>query len=328
MSFIDSLKSKLEHAGFLPKIVYAEGWDKDIFESAKYLKSKHIVEPILIFRNKAEVFSDIGDIKYVVIESMDLSKYENFLYEVRKAKGLTLDQAKELVKHPNYLASLMVKLNEADGEICGIQYATKDTLKPALQIIRTSKDAKLVTSAFVLEKGEERYIFGDCAININPTGEQLANITLMIGKFAKEIVGFDNLKIAMLSYSTAGSGAGESVDKVRQAYELTQTCPLSKEFEIFGEIQFDASFVPNVMHRKAKDLKWNTNAKIYIFPNIDAGNIGYKIAQRMGGFSATGPVLIGLDLPVNDLSRGASCQDVINLSYITGYQAFVRKNSK
>lgn len=326
MSFVDSLKTKLEQCSNKPRIVYAEGWDANIFEAAKQLKQSNIIIPVLIFRTRNEVFNDINGIEYVVIDEMDLSKYENFLYDLRKAKGLTIDQAKTLVRQPNYLASLMVKLQEVDGEICGIQYSTKDTLKPALQIIKTAPGAKLVTSAFVLEKGEDRYIFGDCAINIYPDAEQLANITLMISQFAKDVVGFENLKVAMLSYSTDGSGAGESVDKVKKAFELVQSDPASKQFEIHGEMQFDASFVPAVMKKKAKNLNWDTNAKIYIFPNIDAGNIGYKIAQRMGGYEAIGPTLIGLDLPVNDLSRGASTNDVVKLSYITGYQAVVRKS--
>lgn len=326
MSFTDKLKQKLEQSSTKPTIVYAEGWDTNIYEAAKELKASNLVNPLLIFRTRSEVYSDINNIKYVVIDEMDLTKYENFLFDLRKAKGLTIEDAKKLVRQPNYLASLMVKLNEADGEICGIQYSTKDTLKPALQIIKTAPGAKLVTSAFVLEKGNDAYVFGDCAINIYPDAEQLANITLMISKFAKEIAGFTNLKVAMLSYSTTGSGAGESVDKVKKAYEIVQSSPESKDYEIFGEIQFDASFVPAVMHKKAKTLSWDTNAKVYIFPNIDAGNIGYKIAQRMGGYEAIGPTLIGLDLPVNDLSRGASKDDVVKLSYITGYQALVRKN--
>lgn len=325
MSFTDTLKQKLVNNQYKPTIVYAEGWDQSIYDAAKQLKANNIVRPILIFRTETEVFSGI-DLDYVVIEKMDLTKYATFLYECRKAKGMTEDQAKQLAKQPNYLASLMVKMGEADGEICGIQYSTKDTLKPALQIIKTAPEAKLVCSAFVLEKGDDQYIFGDCAINLYPDSTQLANIAKMLGFFAKDIVSMTNLKIALLSYSTAGSGSGESVDKVRGAYELLKNDEEAKAFQIFGEIQFDASFVPQVMHKKAKALNWDTNAKIYVFPNIDAGNIGYKIAQRMGGYDAIGPVLIGLDLPVNDLSRGASTEDVVKLSYITAYQAIIRKS--
>ncbi len=325
MSFIENLRNKIAISSYKPKIVFAEGWDKNIHEAAQQLKETKEVVPFLIFRTRSEVYDDILD-NYIVIDEMDLDKYANVLFELRKAKGLTIDQAKSLVKQPNYLASLMVKMGEADGEICGIQYTTKDTLKPALQILKTAPGAKLVSSAFVMQKGKEQYVFGDCAININPNSEQLADIALGIGKFAKDVVGLTNLKIALLSYSTAGSGAGESVDKVRGAHDILMTLPEAKQFQISPEIQFDASFVPEVMHKKAKNLDWDTNAKIYVFPNIDAGNIGYKIAQRMGGYEAIGPVLIGLAAPVNDLSRGASTSDVVNLAYITGYQALVQRN--
>lgn len=325
MSFIENLRSKIAISPYKPKIVFAEGWDKNIHEAAQQLKETKEIVPFLIFRTRSEVYEDIID-NYIVIDEMDLDKYANVLFELRKAKGLTIDQAKSLVKQPNYLASLMVKMGEADGEICGIQYTTKDTLKPALQILKTAPGAKLVSSAFVMQKDKEQYIFGDCAININPNAEQLADIALGIGKFAKDVVGLTNLKIALLSYSTAGSGAGESVDKVRGAHDILMTLPEAKQFQISPEIQFDASFVPEVMHKKAKNLDWDTNAKIYVFPNIDAGNIGYKIAQRMGGYEAIGPVLIGLAAPVNDLSRGASTSDVVNLAYITGYQVLAQRN--
>jgi len=167
---------------------------------------------------------------------------------------MTLSDAENLVKQPNYLATMLVKLGEADGEICGIQYSTRDTLKPALQIIKTAPGAKLVTSAFLLEKGDERYVMGDSAININPTAEELANITKMIALFARDVMGFDKKKVAMLSYSTAGSGVGESVDKVRQAFEIAKEDPELNDFDVFGEIQFDAAYDQNVMHRKAKEL--------------------------------------------------------------------------
>jgi phosphate acetyltransferase len=191
-----------------------------------------------------------------VIDEADLSKYTNLLFELRKAKGMTIEQAKELVKQPNYLATLIVKANDADGEICGIDYTTKDTLKPALQIIKTAPGAKLVTSAFIMEKNEELYVFGDCAINIYPTSEELANIAKMIALFAHDTAGINPVRAAMLSYSTTGSGAGESVDKVKAAYELIKNDAdlQNKNIQIFGEMQFDAAFVPEVMRKKAKGI--------------------------------------------------------------------------
>jgi phosphate acetyltransferase len=209
----------------------------------------------LIFHNKSEIPNGF-DLPHIVIEEADLTKYINLLFELRKAKGMTLEQAQQLVKQPNYLASLIVKANDADGEICGIDYTTKDTLKPALQIIKTAPGAKLVTSAFIMERGEEIYVFGDCAINIYPNSEELANIAKMIALFAHETAGINNVRAAMLSYSTVGSGAGESVDKVKAAYDLIKDDEELKKqnIQIFGEMQFDAAFAPEVMKKKAKGI--------------------------------------------------------------------------
>jgi phosphate acetyltransferase len=169
---------------------------------------------------------------------------------------MTIEQAQQLVKQPNYLATLIVKANDADGEICGIDYTTKDTLKPALQIIKTAPGAKLVTSAFIMEKNDEVYVFGDCAINIYPTSEELANITKMISLFAHNTANIPDVRTAMLSYSTSGSGAGESVDKVKSAYQLIQNDSELKaqNIQIFGEMQFDAAFNSQVMQKKAKGI--------------------------------------------------------------------------
>jgi phosphate acetyltransferase len=255
MSLIDSLKEKLSRSNIKPRIVYAEGWNPNIQNAAIEVASNNTVVPILIFHKASEIPTGLT-LKHIVIDRDDLSKYANLLFELRKAKGMTLEQSKELVKQPNYLATLMVKSNDADGEICGIDYTTKDTLKPALQIIKTAPGAKLVTSAFVMEKGEEQYVMGDCAINIYPTSEELANITKMISLFAKETVGFGEVRTAMLSYSTVGSGAGESVDKVRAAYDLVKNDEQLKDnnIKVFGEMQFDAAFVPSVMIKKAKGI--------------------------------------------------------------------------
>jgi phosphate acetyltransferase len=210
----------------------------------------------LIFRTKSEI--PVGfDLAHLIIDETDLNKYSHLLYELRKAKGLTIEQAQQLVKQPNYLATLIVKNNDADGEICGIDYTTKDTLKPALQIIKTTPNSKLVTSAFILEKNDELYVFGDCAINLYPTSEELANITKMIALFAHDTAGIIDVRTAMLSYSTVGSGTGESVDKVKAAYELIKNDEelKTKNIQIFGEIQFDAAFVPEVMKKKAKGIQ-------------------------------------------------------------------------
>lgn len=326
MSIIQSLKQKLIASANKPTIVYAEGWNPNIQQAALEVATNNTIKPILIFNKQQEAPTNFS-LNHIVIENADLSKYSDLLFQLRKDKGVTIEQAQALVKQPNYLATMIVKIGEADGEICGIDYTTKDTLKPALQIIKTSPGAKLVTSAFILEKAEQIYVFGDCAININPNPEELANITKMVSLFAKDTAGFNQVRTAMLSYSTSGSGAGESVDKVRAAYALIKNDQdlLAKNINVFGEMQFDAAFDAKVMLKKAAGITWSKTANTFIFPNIDAGNIGYKIAQRMGGFAAIGPTLIGLAKPVNDLSRGASKDDVVGLSYITGCQCLNQK---
>lgn len=321
---INNMKAKILKSGFIPKIVYPEGWNKQIQIAADILQKEGKIDPILLFRTTNEVPNDIK-VKFYVIEEMDLAKYSQKLFELRQAKGMTLDEAKKLVQQPNFLAALMVKMNEADGEICGIEYTTKDTLKPALQIVKTAPGAKLVSSVFIIAKEQDIMIFSDCAININPTSEELANMALMAGKFSKDILEVKKPAIALLSYSTLGSGAGESVDKVKKTMELIGNDSLSSEFDICGEIQFDAAFDNNVRAKKAPNCKWFKHPDVFMFPNIDAGNIGYKIAQRMGGYNAFGPALIGLAAPINDLSRGANSDDVIGLTYLTAVQVIAQK---
>lgn len=326
MSILQAFRQKLLDCPHKPVIVFAEGWNTNIQQATTFLLKEGAIVPFLIFHSKNEVPQDIK-CKYIVIDSTDLSKYANLLFDLRKEKGLTLEQAQGLVKEPNYLASLMVKAGDADGEICGIDYTTKDTLKPALQIIKTAPNSKLVCSAFIMEKEQQIYVFGDCAINLYPNPTELSEIVKAISLFASNVVCFPQVRTAMLSYSTVGSGAGNSVDNVKAAYELVKSNAGfdQTKISVFGEIQFDAAFVPAVMNKKAKGISWKECANTFVFPNLDAGNIGYKIAQRMGGFSAIGPVLIGLAKPVNDLSRGASAQDVIGLAYVTGMQVLGNK---
>lgn len=323
---IKKLIQKIQQSGLTPKIILAEGWSKYVQEAANNLAETQIVKPVLIFRTKSEIPANLNPtIQRIIIETIDLNKYANSLYEIRKNKGMTLDVALKEVQKPNVLAALLVKLNEADGEVCGKEYATKDTLKPALQIIKTSPTEKIVSSAFVMEKDDERLVFADCAININPTSEELVEIAKGAIRFSKEVLMSESTNTALLSYSTLGSGIGESVDKVRKAYEIIKSDASISNVQICGEMQFDAAYVDEVRKQKAPNLGWNTKANIYIFPNLDSGNIGYKIAQRLGGYEAIGPILIGLAKPVNDLSRGASVKEIIDVAIITGAQAISSK---
>lgn len=329
MAIFNELIEHIKKSDKTTSIVFAEGWNKDIVTAAKMIinEVKGKIIPILIFRTSSEIPSNLPkEVKTIVIDKYDLTKYANHIYELRKHKGISEDDAMSLAKKPNFLASTLVSMGEADGEICGIEYTTADTLKAALQIVKPATGVKTVCSSFIMEKGNERLVFGDSSVNIDPTVEQLECIVKSMAGFARDIAGIDDVRIALLSYSTAGSGKGESVDKVRHAYELIK---IDEEFvnknKVFGEIQFDAAYDVNVMKKKAKNLDWNAPANVFVFPNIDAGNIGYKIAQRMGKFEAIGPVVLGLSKPVNDLSRGASASDVANLSYITAVQALKAK---
>lgn len=322
MSLYDEIKNNIHNISKPISIVYPEGWNKDIQTAALTIAEENPnIRPILIFRAKSEIPSDLAKKVQTITLEDDLSKYANYIYEVRKHKELSNADANKLARQPNFLGSAMVACGDADGEICGIEYSTADTLRAALQIVKAKPGTKTVCSGFIMEKGNEKLVFGDSSVNINPNPEELATITKSLGNFAKSIALLNDVRVAMLSYSTAGSGKGESVDKVKEAYELVKK---DKEFiskyDVFGEIQFDAAIDMNVMHKKAKTLNWKEPANVFVFPDINAGNIGYKIAQRLGKYQAIGPVIIGLNKPVNDLSRGARASDVVQLSYITALQ--------
>ncbi|WP_027119882.1 phosphate acetyltransferase [[Mycoplasma] testudinis] len=324
-AIIENLKIKIKESKKVPKILFVEGWSKFVQSAVMQLSEEKIIKPILLFRDKSEIPASLPpNIVRIIVNTLDLVKYAKELYELRKAKGMTLPVALEEVKKPNVLAAMLVKLGEVDGEVCGKEYATKDTLKPALQIIKTDKQSKIVSSAFAMDNGHEKLVFADCAINLNPTAEELAEITISAVKFAREVLNFKDINCAMLSYSTYGSGQGESVDKVKKAYEIVNQAHLPAGVSIAGEMQFDAAYVEAIRNQKAPKLHWESGANVFVFPNIDAGNIGYKIAQRLGGYEAIGPILLGLAKPVNDLSRGASVQEIADVGIITASQAIAQ----
>ena len=212
---------------------------------------------------------------------------------------------------------MLVKMGKADGLLGGATYSTADTVRPALQIVKTKPGSKIVSSCFILyretEKGVEKYAMADCAINIAPNEDELVEIAVETARTAR-VFGIDP-KVAMLSYSSKGSGKGESVDMVRNATEKVKA--LGPDFEIDGELQFDAAFSPDVAATKAKGSAVAGKANTFIFPDINSGNIGYKIAQRLGGFEAYGPILQGLNAPINDLSRGCNADEVYAMAVIT-----------
>lgn len=257
MSLIEKIKKQLLNQSKKPYIVFAEGWNKVIQEAAIALQKENIIEPVLVFRTEDEFKNGLDGVKTiskVIIDKTDLKQYANYLYSLRKEKGLTLEQAEKLVKEPNYLVSLIVKLDHAQGAICGIEYTTKDTLKPALQIIKTSKQSEIVNSILILEKGDETLFFSDVSLVIDPSATELAQMTENVLDFVENKLDLKNENTALLSYSTNGSGAGASVDKVKETYKLFKERNKFPNSNVYGEIQFDAAYVDAIRKKKAPSL--------------------------------------------------------------------------
>lgn len=305
------------------RLVFTEGSDPRILEAAARLKADDLLDPVLL-GDPDEVRSAAADAGFDIegIEIIDPASYPDFdvmvdkMVELRKGK-MDRDACTAALKKSNYFGTMLVKLGVADGLLGGATYSTADTVRPALQIIKTKPGNSIVSSSFILFKetddGEMKYAMGDCAINLYPDEDQLVEIAVETAKTAKAF-GIDP-KVAMLSYSTLGSGKGETVDKVRNASEKLKAAGL--DFPVDGELQFDAAFSPVVAKTKAKDSPVAGKANTFIFPDINAGNIGYKIAQRFGGFEAFGPILQGLNAPINDLSRGCNADEVYKMAIIT-----------
>ena len=314
---IDSLKKSPK------KIVFTEDTDPRILEASARLLAGTWLTPILI-GNEDEVKAAAEEACFnirgaVIIDPVNYPDMENMvqaMVELRRGK-MTPDECRAALKHGNYFGTMLVKMGVADCLLGGATYSTADTVRPALQLIKTKPGNKIVSSCFILVRegvGANTVLaMGDCAINIDPTEDDLVEITTEVAHCAR-LFGIEP-KVAMLSYSTKGSGHGETVDKMRHAYEkVMATHP---DFDVDGELQFDAAVSPKVAETKCKDSKVAGQANTFIFPNINAGNIGYKIAQRLGGFDAYGPVLLGLNAPINDLSRGCNAQEVYSMAIIT-----------
>jgi phosphate acetyltransferase len=307
------------------KIVFTEGTDPRILEAASRLLAGTFLHPVLVGKpEEINAAAEEAGFNIRGAEIVDPENYEKMdemiaqFCELRKSKGVTPEQARETLKSANYFGTMLVKMGEADSLLGGATYSTADTVRPALQLIKTKPGNKIVSSVFIMVRGgatgdNEVLAMGDCAINIKPNEDELAEIAGECANCAK-IFGVDP-KVAFLSYSTFGSGAGEDVDKMRNA------CAKAKEkypdLVIDGEMQFDAAVSPRVAATKAPDSKVAGYANTFIFPDINAGNIGYKIAQRLGNFDAYGPILLGLNAPINDLSRGCNALEVYSMAIIT-----------
>jgi len=313
-------------------IVLPEGDTDRTLKAADVVLNTGIANIILlgnpeIIARKVKEFGLNGIQKAEIINPFEHPKrneMKRLLFEIRKGRGLTLEQAGDLVNNPLYLAPLLIKAGYADGEVAGAEHATGDVLRPAFKIVKTAPDSSVVSGAFIMIVEDSTYgddgilLFADCAVNPNPNAQQLAEIAVASAKTAKKIAKIDP-KVAMLSFSTMGSGKHEDVDKVIEASRIAKE--MAPDLIIDGELQADAAIVETVGRKKAPNSKVAGLANVLVFPTLDAGNIGYKLVQRLAGAQAIGPVLQGMAAPINDLSRGCSVDDIVNLVAITANQA-------
>ncbi|MGV3042995.1 phosphate acetyltransferase [Staphylococcus rostri] len=325
-SLLNVLKDKL--SGKNVRIVLPEGEDVRVLSAAVELQASDYVAPVVlgnqdnIKKLAEEEGLNIEGIEVIQPDTSDLKAelVEKFV-ERRKGKA-TEEQAQELLNNVNYFGTMLVYAGKADGLVSGAAHSTADTVRPALQIIKTKPGVSRTSGVFFMIKEDKQYLFGDCAINPELAASDLAEIAIESAKTAQSF-GMEP-KVAMLSFSTKGSAKSDDTEKVVQAVELAQEKIDSENLTdvvVDGEFQFDAAIVPEVAKKKAPGAKIQGDANVFIFPSLEAGNIGYKIAQRLSGFDAVGPVLQGLNSPVNDLSRGCSSEDVYNLSIITAAQS-------
>lgn len=323
MKIFDKMIEKLNDS---PKtIVFTEGTDARILEASARLLKDNFLKPILV--GKIEDVKASAEKNGFVIDGAEIIDPDHFdrceemvelFCELRKSKGMTPEQARGILASSNYFGTMLVKMGIADSLLGGATYSTADTVRPALQIIKTKPGNKVVSSCFILTRqnedgANEMLAMGDCAINLNPSDDELVEIGIETAECAKLFS--INPKIAYLSYSTMGSGKGESVDKMRSA--ATKAKEARPDLAIEGELQFDAAVSSVVANTKCPGNPVAGQANVFVFPEINAGNIGYKIAQRLGGFDAYGPILLGLNAPINDLSRGCNAEEVYSMAIIT-----------
>ena len=329
MSVLDSIKEKAK--ADVKHILLPEGSEERTVQAARIITDEKIAKVTLLgdeeeIKKVAEKFNvclcgiDIIN----PLTDPDFEHYANGFYELRKAKGMTPEKARETIKNTLFYACMMIKEGKADGMVSGAINTTGNTLRPGLQIIKMAKGINTISSCFIMEIPNKEYgdnglmLFGDCAININPNPDELASIAIATANTAKTLLGMDP-KVAMLSFSTKGSAKHENVDKVTAA--LAKVKELAPDLDVDGELQADAAMVPKVAALKAPGSKVAGQANVLIFPDLQAGNIGYKLVQRLAGAEAVGPVSQGFAKPINDLSRGCSIADIVSVVAITAVQA-------
>ena len=326
MKLLDQIKFKAKQN---PKrIVLPESNDERTLQAADQILDEGIANIILI-GNRERILSNARHLKLKNIEKAQIvdpaihekkQAYIDLMLQIRKDKGLTLEQASQLIDNPLYLSTLMIKAGDADGEVAGACNATGDVLRPAFQYVKTLPGISVVSGAFIMILKDKEFgndgmiVFADCAVHPNPTDSELAQIAVATGRTTKAIAGFDPL-IAMLSFSTKGSAKHEMVDKVVSATKLARE--MAPDLMIDGELQADAALIESIGKSKAPGSAIAGRANVLIFPTLETGNIAYKLVQRLAHAEAIGPILQGMAAPINDLSRGCSVSDIVNLVAIT-----------
>ena len=329
MSFINNIKQRARKD--IKTIILPEAEDRRVLEAASKVLDEGFAKVVLV-GDKEQIEQDSKnyniDLSKVTIIDIKTSnkkqEYANKLFELRKEKGMTMEEASKLIEEPIYFGMMMLKNKEADGLVSGAAHSTANTLRPALQILKTAPNTKLVSAFFVMcvpncEYGENgTFVYGDSGLNQNPTADELSEIAISSANSFKNLIGAEP-KVAMLSYSTYGSAKSELTDKIVEATKLVRE--KTPDLLVDGELQLDAAIVPEISKSKAPGSPIQGNANVLIFPDLNAGNIGYKLTQRLAKAEAYGPLCQGIAMPVNDLSRGCSSDDIIGVVAITAVQA-------
>lgn len=329
MGLVENIREKAK--ALKKTIVLAEGTEERTLKAAAVVQKQKIADLILLGNENRikglanELNVDISEAKIIDPETSNKTEeYASLLFELRKHKGMTEEQASELAKDPVWYGTLMVKNKDVDGMVAGAITATGDVFRSAFQVVKTAPGIGVVSSAFIMLVPDCEYgangtlLFADCAVNPNPDAKQLAEIAISSAETWKALVN-DDPRVAMLSFSTRGSAKHEMIDKVVEAVKIAKE--QAPELLIDGELQLDAALVPEIANRKAPDSKVAGCANVLIFPELEAGNIGYKLVQRLAKAEAVGPITQGLAAPINDLSRGCSSDDIVNVVAITALQA-------